>query len=93
MYTTYVEKGIFLSCYSKGDANNSWKVSSSMKKYDDKYELFLAYTDGKTKKTREAKSIRSAGQYFDENGALVMEQVEQEVSKLHNSLLSGRKSK
>lgn len=93
LYTTYIEKGIFLSYFKKDDANVSWKASSSMKKYDDKYELVLTYTDSKTKKSRDAKSARSVGQYFDENGVLLMEQVEPEVTKLHNSLLSGRKSK
>ncbi|KAK4026274.1 probable signal peptidase complex subunit 2 [Daphnia magna] len=97
LYTTHKEKGIFVSAYQKdsagGDAVNSWEASSSLNKYDDLYELVLSYKDGKTKKIREAKSKRSVAQYFDDNGVLLMELVEPEVTKLHNSLLSGRKSK
>ena len=97
LYTTHKEKGIFVSAYQKDAAGvdpvNSWEASSSLKKYDDQYELVLAFKDGKTKKVREAKSKRSVAQYFDDNGVLLMEQLEPEVTKLHNSLLSSRKSK
>ena len=94
VYTTYKEKGIFVSLYTTGsDSKGSVDASSVLKKYDDKYELVLSFTDGKTKKVREAKSNRSVGQYFDEDGVLVMDQVEPEVTKLHNSLLSARKNK
>jgi len=94
LYTTYKEKGIFVSLYTSGsDSKVSMNASSVLKKYDDKYELVLTYTDGKTQKTREAKSKRSVGQYFDDDGVLVMDQVELEVTKLHNSLLSSRKNK
>lgn len=96
LYTTHKEKGIFVSVYQKdssGEAVNSWEASSSLNKYDDMYELVLLYKDGKTKKVREAKSKRSVAQYFDDNGVLLMELVEPEVTKLHNGLLSGRKNK
>nr|CAG4642119.1 EOG090X0FS4 [Eurycercus lamellatus] len=97
LYTTHKEKGIFVAAYQKDpsgvDPSNSWEASSSLKKYDDIYELVLAYKDGKSKKVREAKSKRSVAQYFDEEGVLQMEQVEPEVTKLHNNLLSSRKSK
>lgn len=97
LYTTHVEKGIFVSAYQKDpsgvEPSNCWEASSSLKKYDDQYELLLSYKDGKTKKVRETRSKRSVAQYFDENGVLLMEQVEPEVTKLHNSLLSGRKNK
>ena len=90
LYTTHKEKGIFVSAYQKDAAGvdpvNSWEASSSLKKYDDQYELVLAFKDGKTKKVREAKSKRSVAQYFDDNGVLLMEQLEPEVTKLHNSL-------
>nr|CAG4646645.1 EOG090X0FS4 [Macrothrix elegans] len=94
LYTTYKEKGIFVSAYNKDtEPSNSWEASSSLKKYDDQYELVLSFKDGKTKRSREAKSKRSVAHYFDENGVLLMEQVEPEVTKLHNSLLSSKKGK
>ena len=75
------------------DATNYWEASSAIKKYDDIYELMLEFKDGKTKKTRKSISKRSVAQYFDENGTLMMEQLEPEVTKLHNNLLTSRKSK
>lgn len=89
LYTTHMEKGIFVSAHQKDGGNpaNFWEASSSLKKYDDQYELVLSLKDGKTKKVNEAKSKRSVAQYFDENGVLFMEQVEAEVTKLHKSLL------
>jgi len=95
-YTTYKEKGIFVSVYQKesgSNVTNYWEASSSIKRYDDIYELMLEFKDGKTKKSRKSTSKRSVAQYFDENGTLVMEQLEPEVTKLHNNLLSSRKSK
>nr|CAG4638797.1 EOG090X0FS4 [Cyclestheria hislopi] len=80
LYTTYKEKGIFVVAIQKDptgiEPNNVWEASSTLKKYDDIYELVLTYRDGKTKKVRETKSKRSVAQYFDENGVLLMDQVE-----------------
>nr|CAG4635127.1 EOG090X0FS4 [Alona affinis] len=92
LYTTHKEKGIFLLAYNPSDSSSRWSASSGLKKYDDQYELVLSYRSG-SGKAREAKSKRSVAQYFDENGTLLMEHVEPEVTKLHNSLLSGRKTK
>nr|CAG4648948.1 EOG090X0FS4 [Polyphemus pediculus] len=97
LYTTYKEKGIFVSLYQKDPNGQDSKIaldaSSLLKKYDDQYELVFSYQDGRTKKSREVKSKRSVSQYFDEDGVLMMEYVEPEVIKLHNSLLSSRKNK
>nr|CAG4649762.1 EOG090X0FS4 [Scapholeberis mucronata] len=97
LYTTHIEKGIFVCAAQKDpagvDPSNFWEASSTMKKHEDLYELTLSYRDGKTKKVREAKSKRSVAQYFNESGVLLMEHVEPEVTKLHNSLLSIRKNK
>lgn len=90
LYTTHKEKGIFVIAHS---GESRWEASSSLKKYDDQYELLLSHRAGKDGRSREAQSKRSVAYYFDENGTLLMEQVEPEVMKLHNSLLSGRKSK
>lgn len=38
LYTTYVEKGIFLQAY---DGKQKWTMSSSLKRFDDQYELCL----------------------------------------------------
>lgn len=49
--------------------------------------------DGKTGTIRSATIVRSVANFIDENGVIVHELIEPEVSKLHNSLLSERKEK
>lgn len=62
-------------------------------RYDDKYNLVLTCRDGKSGAVREATMIKSVANFFDENGVLITELLEPEVSKLHNSLLVERKDK
>ncbi|XP_073995161.1 signal peptidase complex subunit Spase25 [Rhodnius prolixus] len=97
LYTTYKEKGIFVVSIQKDPAgfvpDNVWEASSYLKKYDDKYNLSLAMKDGKTGTIRSATIVRSVANFIDENGVIVHELIEPEVSKLHNSLLSERKEK
>lgn len=62
-------------------------------RYDDRYHLVLSCKDGKNGNVREATLVKSVANFFDENGTLIYELLEPEVSKLHNSLLSSRKEK
>ncbi|EEB12041.1 microsomal signal peptidase 25 kD subunit, putative [Pediculus humanus corporis] len=97
LYTSYVEKGIFAVTVQKNGKNsgsdNIWEASSYMKKFDDKYNLLLILKDGKSGSIREAVSCKSVSQYIDENGTVIYDLVEVEVSKLHNSLLTEKKDK
>jgi signal peptidase complex subunit 2 len=95
LYTTYKEKGIFAVCIQKeGSKKNSIREASSyLKKYDDKYRLVLAFKDSKTGSQRETDLTKSVAHFVDVNGSVVHEIVENEVTKLHNSLLSERKDK
>ncbi|GAB6031143.1 Signal peptidase complex subunit 2 [Chamberlinius hualienensis] len=96
LYTTFKEKGIFLVAVKKDragvDPDQVWNVSSLMKRFDDKYQLDMTYSNS-TKNFREAKLEKSVASWFDDNGVLVFDQFELEVSKLHNSLLSEKKDK
>jgi len=91
LYTTLVEKGIFLEALKKDkagvDPTARWTVSSSMKRFDDMYTLCLEYTPFPGSKTHEVSSEKSVSQWFTEDGELLYSKFANEVSKLHDSLI------
>ncbi|GJQ69906.1 hypothetical protein Trydic_g22448 [Trypoxylus dichotomus] len=95
LYTMYKEKGIFSVTIQKtgGKKDNIWEASSFIKKFDDKYNLSLILCDGKSGSKRQTSIKKSVANFIDINGTVVQEIVENEVTKLHNSLLNERKEK
>ena len=55
-------------------------------RFDDMYDLSLVFTDGKTKRSRDASFSKSCADFFDENGLLCQDLVEKAVLALHKSL-------
>lgn len=89
-YTTYLERGIFCIALNKDaagiDPDDVWNVSSSLKRFDNKYHLRLAQKTGKTGKTKEAKVVLTIENFFDETGKLLYGSVAKEVLRLHSDV-------
>lgn len=62
-------------------------------RYDDKYELHLSIKDPKTGAVRSTDSKKSCANFITVDGVVCQDLVENEVTRLHNSLLSERKEK
>lgn len=92
LYTMFREKGIFAVMKQKDGSNSkTWQASSEMRKFDDKYTLYLTVKDAKG--VREASITKSCANYIDTNGIVFENLVANEVSRLYNSLNNEKKDK
>ena len=82
LYTTFVEKGIFLQAYND---RKKWTVSSSLKRFDDIYELCLELSVNGGP-TVEANLSKSVAEWFDVNGVFLADKFEAQVRKLYESV-------
>ncbi|XP_022290605.1 signal peptidase complex subunit 2-like isoform X2 [Crassostrea virginica] len=90
LYTTYMEKGIFLVALQKDEAgvdpDDRWELASMLKKYDDMYHLSMTFQDGKTGITRTKEISKCVANYFDENGLLCFDLFEPEITQLQSKI-------
>jgi len=86
-YTTYLEKGIFCTVLKKDaagiDPDDTWNASSSLKRFDNKYQLSLHQVEGRSGRSKESRCVMPVENFFDEGGKLLYGQVAKEVLRLH----------
>lgn len=78
---------------SSSAKDSEWISLRLFSRFDDQYTLRVSFSDGKSKKSREADFTKSVSAFFDEHGTLVMDQFEKSVSKLHDTLAADKKTK
>lgn len=95
LYTTYIEKNIFLVALDKDKAglepDDKWELASTLKKYEHQYKLKMTFISGKTGLSRSEEITKPVNNYFDENGTLVFKLFEPEVRTLQGKIAASSK--
>eukprot|EP00112_Aurelia_sp_Birch-Aquarium-sp1_P016044 Seg36.8 transcript_id=Seg36.8/GoldUCD/mRNA.D3Y31 product="putative signal peptidase complex subunit 2" protein_id=Seg36.8/GoldUCD/D3Y31 len=73
------------------DPDNTWKIATSLRRYDHMYHIMVQYEDGKTKKSKEVEMLKSVSEWFDENGLLLSHKFETEIKNIQSGLCGEKK--
>lgn len=95
LYTTYKEKGIFAVTLERDESGFNpdvvWEASSYIKKHTGMYYLTIVRKDSVGEDVREREVSKSVANYFDEEGTLCQDVVENEVTKIRDAVLKLKK--
>ncbi|XP_046845931.1 probable signal peptidase complex subunit 2 [Xenia sp. Carnegie-2017] len=90
LFTTFKEKNYVVFAKEKDKAgmgpDHSWSAKSTLKKYDDMYELVLSYKDGETKMECEKTMKKSVSSWFDEKGVLLFDIFLHDVQEMYKNI-------
>ncbi|XP_050432245.1 signal peptidase complex subunit 2 [Adelges cooleyi] len=96
LYTTYKEKGIFAVTLERDESgynpDNVWEASSYIKKHTGVYHLNLVQKNPVRGGVIEREVAKSVAHYFDVEGTLCQNVIENEVTKLHDAMLKTKKN-
>jgi len=90
LFTALVEKNYILVALEKDDAgldpDNTWKVATSLQRFDHIFNLTIEREDGKSKTLQRENITQSVSEWFDEDGLLLVEKFEAEIKDIKNKM-------
>eukprot|EP00795_Rhopilema_esculentum_P010527 gene10527-19254_t len=95
VFTGMVEKNYILVAMEKDkaglDPSNTWKIGTTLQRFDHMFNLTIEYQDGKTKEIQEVDLKQSVSKWIDEDGLLLANAFESDIKNLKNSLTGEKK--
>jgi signal peptidase complex subunit 2 len=95
LYTTYMEKGIFAVTLERDESGFNpdvvWEASSYIKKHNGTYCLTIVRKDTVGGDIREREISKSVANYFDDEGTLCQDVMDNEVAKMREAVLKLKK--
>jgi len=95
LYTTYMEESIFAVTLERDEsgfnADIVWEASSYIKKHTGMYHLIIVRKDSVGGDVRVREISKSVANYFDDDGTLCQDIIENEVTKIREAVLKLKK--
>lgn len=89
-FMTFIEKNIILLASQREtsglDPDSSWKIQTTLKRFDHDYVIEMIKIDGATKKTLTGSLTKCVSDWVDVKGVILMEKLRAEVLACHKTL-------
>lgn len=90
VFTTFTEKNYIVFALEKDKAgmgpDHYWNAKSTLRRYDDTFELTISYEDGETSRKEEQTLKKSVSSWFDEDGVLLFDVFVNDINEMHKNL-------